>query len=77
MRKSLQKRLAILAVLMISAVGLMLTTPVSQLEASACEQYAYCIEYTVWNEYTCRCECPNQECCEFYYPFVPYGCPIG
>lgn len=34
-----------------------------------------CIEYTVYNPQTGRCECPNQECCDFYYPFIPYGCP--
>lgn len=76
--RSLRKRLAILAILMTAAVGLMLTTPVDQLKAKAwCDPPGYCIEYTVFNEYTCRCECPDQWCCEFYYPFVPYGCPIG
>jgi|ERR1043165_1588 hypothetical protein len=34
-----------------------------------------CIEYTVWNEQTQRCECPDQWCCDFYWPFIPYGCP--
>jgi hypothetical protein len=33
-----------------------------------------CIEYTEWSYQNCRCECVTQSCCEFYYPFVPYGC---
>jgi hypothetical protein len=34
-----------------------------------------CIEYTEWNEAHQRCECPNQECCDYWCPFIPYGCP--
>ena len=33
-----------------------------------------CIDLTIFNEQACRCECPDQACCEFYYPFIPYGC---
>jgi hypothetical protein len=34
-----------------------------------------CLEYTVWNEAHQRCECPDQECCDYWCPFIPYGCP--
>jgi len=43
--------------------------PISQVQAQGC------IEYTVWNEQNQRCECPDQWCCDFYWPFIPYGCP--
>lgn len=46
-----------------------LMAPVTQVRAQGC------IEYTVWNPETQRCECPDQACCEFYWPFIPYGCP--
>ena len=50
-------------------VAAYLMAPVSQVQAQGC------IEYTVWNEQTQRCECPDQWCCDFYWPFIPYGCP--
>ncbi|HWN11362.1 MAG TPA: hypothetical protein VNO50_19195 [Pyrinomonadaceae bacterium] len=76
-KQTRRKRLTILLALVMITLCLLPGTPASRLEANtySCEQYAYCIEYTVFNEYACRCECPNQECCEFYYPFIPYGCP--
>ena len=42
--------------------------------AQSCEYTGFCIEYTVFNPETCHCECPDQDCCAFYYPFIPYGC---
>ena len=66
-RPSSPKRFRALLPLLIVAAYLLV--PVSQVQAQ------YCIEYTVWNPDTQRCECPNQECCDFYYPFIPYGCP--
>ena len=56
----------LLPLLMITAY---LMAPISQVRAQGC------IEYTVWNEQTQRCECPDQACCDFYCPFIPYGCP--
>ena len=49
-------------------VAAYLMAPVNPVQAQGC------IEYTVWNEQTQRCECPDQWCCDFYYPFIPYGC---
>jgi len=49
-------------------VAAYLMAPVTQVQAQGC------IEYTVWNEQHQRCECPDQWCCDFYWPFVPYGC---
>jgi hypothetical protein len=66
-RQSSGKPLRVSLPLLIVAAYLM--APVSQVQAQ------YCIEYTVWNDVTQRCECPNQECCDFYCPFIPYGCP--
>lgn len=66
-RQSSRKRFKAMLPLLIIAAYLM--APVSQVQAQGC------IEYTVWNEQTQRCECPNQECCDFYCPFIPYGCP--
>ena len=61
---------------LIVVAALVSAPPVSQPQASAfCEPPSGgCIEYTVFNEQTCRCECPNQDCCDFYFPWVPYGC---
>lgn len=66
-RQSSGRRLGALLPLLIVAAYLMV--PVSQVQAQGC------IDYTEWNEQTQRCECPNQECCDFYCPFIPYGCP--
>lgn len=66
-RQSSRSRFSVLLPLLIVAAYLM--TPVSQVQAQGC------IEYTVWNEQTQRCECPDQDCCDFYCPFIPYGCP--
>lgn len=68
-RPSSLRRLRVLLPSLIVAVYLM--SPVNQVQAQGC------IEYTVYNEQTQRCECPDQWCCDFYWPFVPYGCPIG
>ena len=65
-RPSSPKRLRVLLPLLIAAY---LMVPIRPAQAQGC------IEYTVWNPETQRCECPNQECCDFYYPFIPYGCP--
>lgn len=67
-RQSSRKRFEVVLSLLIIAAYLVIA-PVSQVQAQGC------IEYTVWNEETQRCECPNQECCDFYCPFIPYGCP--
>ena len=66
-RPSNLRRLRGLLPLVLTAAYLMV--PVSQVQAQEC------IEYTVWNPQTQRCECPDQGCCDFYYPFIPYGCP--
>ena len=66
-RPSSPRRFMVLVPLLIVAVYLM--APVRQVQAQGC------IEYTVWNEQTQRCECPDQACCDFYCPFIPYGCP--
>lgn len=36
-----------------------------------------CIELTVFDWADCRCECPDEACCEYYMSqgFTPYGCP--
>lgn len=65
-RSSLNRFKALLPLLIVAAY---LMVPVSQVQAQ------FCIEYTVWNPQTQRCECPDQACCDFYYPFIPYGCP--
>ena len=67
-RQSSRKTFKVVLPLLIITAYLM--APVSQVQAQF-----YCIEYTVWNEQTQRCECPNQECCDFYCPFIPYACP--
>lgn len=71
------KRFRTLLPFMILAAYLMSVAPISQPQArSYCPgPQGECIELTVWNEQTCQCECPNQECCEFYWPFIPNGCP--
>lgn len=66
-RQSSRRRFRVLLPLLIVAAYLM--APVTQIQAQEC------IEYTVWNPQTERCECPNQACCDFYCPFIPYGCP--
>ena len=68
-RPSSPRRFRVLLPLLIVAAYLMV--PVSQVQAQGC------IEYTVWNEQTQRCECPDQWCCDFYWPWVPYGCETG
>lgn len=63
--------------LILSAVAfLALASPAKRVEARAfCEPPpGGCIELTVWNDQACRCECPDQSCCGYYWPFVPYGC---
>lgn len=65
-RTSGRRLFRVLLPLMVAAY---LLAPVSQVQAQGC------IEYTVYNEQTQRCECPDQWCCDFYWPFVPYGCP--
>lgn len=77
MSKQASRRLfRTLLLFLVIVVYLISVAPVSQPQAvSSCNPPPlYCIEYTVWNEENCRCECPNQECCDFYYPFVPFGC---
>ena len=59
----------LLPLLMIAAYLTAPMAPISQVQAQEC------IEYTVWNPQTQRCECPDQACCDFYCPFIPYGCP--
>jgi len=66
-RPSSPRRFGVLLGLLI--VIAYLITPISRVQAQGC------IEYTVWNEQTQRCECPDQWCCDFYWPFIPYGCP--
>lgn len=66
-RPSSPRRFRVLLPLLIVAAYLMV--PVSQVQAQEC------IELTVWNPQTQRCECPDQACCDFYWPFIPYGCP--
>ena len=66
-RRSSPRRLRVLLPLLI--VAAYLVAPVSQVQAQGC------IEYTVYNPETQRCECPDQWCCDFYWPFIPYGCP--
>lgn len=66
-RPSNPRRFRVLLGLLIVIAYLM--APISQVQAQGC------IEYTVWNEQTQRCECPDQSCCDFYWPFIPYGCP--
>lgn len=61
------KRFRVLLPLLMIAAYLM--APIVHVRAQ------YCIEYTVWNPQTERCECPDQACCDFYCPFIPYGCP--
>ena len=68
-RPSSPRRFRVLLPLLMVAAYLM--APVSQVQGQEC------IEYTVWNPVTQRCECPNQACCDFYWPFVPYGCESG
>lgn len=65
---SLRRFLMLLPLLIVAAY---LMAPVNKVQAQGC------IEYTVWNEQTRRCECPDQWCCDFYYPFIPYGCEMG
>lgn len=76
-QESSVKRFRTLLPFVILAAYLMSVAPISQPQArSYCPPpQGGCIEYTVYVEEACRCECPNQECCEFYYPFIPYGCP--
>jgi hypothetical protein len=66
-RPSSPRRFTVLLPLLLVAVYLI--APVNQVQAQEC------IEYTVWNPQTQRCECPDQACCDFYCPFIPYGCP--
>jgi hypothetical protein len=66
-RRSSPRRFRVLLPSLIVAAYLM--APVSQVQAQIC------IEYTVYNPQTDRCECPDQWCCDFYWPFIPYGCP--
>src|SRR5215208_837355 len=66
-RPSSLRRFRVLLPLLIVAVYLMV--PVNHVQAQGC------IEYTVWNPQTQRCECPDQACCDYYCPFIPYGCP--
>lgn len=66
-RPSSPRRFRVLLPLLVVAVYLM--APVSRVQGQEC------IEYTVWNPQTQRCECPDQACCDFYCPFIPYGCP--
>jgi CXCXC repeat len=74
-RKGTRPRLFWLLLLTV-LVSLALTPPAEQTRASLCDPPpAGCIELTVWNPQTCQCECPDQACCEFYYPFTPHGCP--
>jgi hypothetical protein len=72
MTGSLRRKLLQLLLLLL-AVGTSLVTP-SPARACNPPPWGECIEYTVFNWSTCQCECPNQECCDFYYPFQPYGC---
>ena len=79
MRKpSLQKRLTMLLV-MVVMVGC-LAFPVSQQQARAfCEpppDCCGCIELLVYVPQNCRCECPDQACCDFYNStYEGWGCP--
>lgn len=66
-RPSNPGRFRVLLALLLVAVYLMAPI-ITQVQAQEC------IEFTVWNPQTQRCECPNQACCEFYFPFIPYGC---
>jgi len=66
---SLRRLRVLLPLLMI---GVYLTAPMAPINQV---QAQFCIEYTVWNPQTERCECPDQACCDFYCPFIPYGCP--
>lgn len=69
-------RFRILLPFIMVVVALLSAPPISQPQAStSCDPPpAGCIELTVFNEQACRCECPDQACCEFYAPFVPHGC---
>lgn len=75
-KQASRKRFRTLLPFLLVVASLVSAPPVSQPQASAfCNPPpGYCIEFTVWNEQNCRCECPDQACCEFYYPFIPYGC---
>jgi hypothetical protein len=74
-RKKPKSRLFLLLILT-AVVSLTLAPPVRQTQARLCDPPpAGCIELTVWNPQTCQCECPDQACCDFYWPFTPHGCP--
>jgi hypothetical protein len=58
--------------LLVTTVALMSPAP-----ARACNPppWLQCIEYTEFNWITCQCECPTQDCCDFYQNARP-ECPI-
>lgn len=69
------RRFASLLPLLIVVLYLSLVAPANQVEATSYCPPVDCIELTVWNPQTCQCECPDQACCDFYWPFIPHGCP--
>ncbi len=71
-----RRRFGLLPALIV-IVYLISVAPISRTQAKSYCDPVGCIEYTEWNPATCRCECTNQDCCDFYYPFVPYGCPFN
>jgi hypothetical protein len=76
-KQASRKHFRILLPFLIIVAYLMSVAPISQPQANSfCPLAQGCIEFTVYNPQTGRCECPNQECCDFYVSggFVPYGC---
>lgn len=81
MRKpSLQKWLTMLLAMMVMVGCLILPGPVTQQHAEEfCvppPECCSCIPLLVYVPQNCRCECPDQACCDYYNStFEGWGCP--
>jgi hypothetical protein len=75
----MRKRLTMLLAIGVMAGCLILPGSVRQHAAESCvppPECCSCIELLVYVEQNCRCECPDQACCDFYNStYEGWGCP--